>query len=343
MKHKRTIRISMLMTAIVAFVCWAVFFYHTGMVELNDRAKVAFDQALEQELIKRHTEIGTIDIHSRISPDKVEQIPEIVSVQKGTNRVEYSITPEKHARNITKSADMRVLHSIALEKAPIIPDSLNRIWQQTLTKLHLKGKTALKIVFTDENKREVPLQTSNYADWSLTDSPLFLCYIGYGCETEITGFIHFSFRTLIGRYVGVRILLCLGLCAILLLLTDRVFLLFCRSTGFSLNARYSTDIPEAGKRIYGFKDDVFYDGVQRILFVGVEQRHLTKQIGFLFEAFLNATDYQLTNDELMTLLWPNQSGTPDRLHQVLSRMRKVLIPVIHIERISPNGYALIIL
>lgn len=58
---------------------------------------------------------------------------------------------------------------------------------------------------------------------------------------------------------------------------------------------------------------VFYDGVQRILFVGVEQRHLTKQIGFLFEAFLNATDYQLTNDELMTLLWPNQSGTPDRL------------------------------
>ncbi len=62
MKHKRTIRISMLMTAIVAFVYWAVFFYHTGMVEFNDR----------------------------ISPDKVEQTPEIVSVQKGTNRVEYS-------------------------------------------------------------------------------------------------------------------------------------------------------------------------------------------------------------------------------------------------------------
>lgn len=61
--------------------------------------------------------------------------------------MEYSITPEKHARNITKSADMRVLHSIALEKAPIIPDSLNRIWQQTLTKLHLKGKDCIEDCF----------------------------------------------------------------------------------------------------------------------------------------------------------------------------------------------------
>ena len=94
-------------------------------------------------------------------------------------------------RNITDMTDMRLLHSIVFIEDPLITDSLNSIWRKYLSSSHLPTKSALKISRTNY-KGEIDSQTTLDSKWCIPSNMVFTFYMGYACEIEMMGYLHYS-------------------------------------------------------------------------------------------------------------------------------------------------------
>lgn len=319
--------------------------YEYGITDLNLQATDAFREALTIELTARNLKIDSLRMRNQIGASILGQEFITVTVDKGIGNEEYKIPTEKHQRNIVENAEMRILHSIALEEKPINPETLNAIWQQALRKSYLAGKTALCISITGEDKQSVSLKTTDYAEFDST-KPLFISNLGYLCEVEIVGCIAYSLWFVFYRYILLYTLLLSILCAVVYFSVVYVLKLLHRSPVIKevIVPQLVIGLPKGESRIYQLTERLVFDAEQGLLILDKQvSQKLILQVCTLLEMLLNAEEYKLSDEVIMERLWIDSLGTCDKLRKVVSRLRLALKvdPSVDLKRVHSSSYQLI--
>lgn len=346
MKRDTWIKISLIAVMGIALGCYGLYLYGYAVVDFNRQARLAFEKALERELANRKANEGSLNIRSWIDASKIGETPEIVWINKGSGPVEYEISAEKHQQNVTNVAETRIIHSMALEQKPITPDTLNATWQQMLKESHLTGRTALRITATDIETNSTSLSTFGYTSFASLAS-LFVCTLGYRCEVEIIGTVDGFWWSVFIQYAGVRFLLLLALCVLVYLFASYLMQKLHRSPVIKevIKTQLVKELPEIGERIYKIREGLVLYADRLLLVADGKEIAFTSQPCTLFDLLLNADDYELSDAAIMAQLWPDNSGTAERLSQTVRRLRIALRAKspIEVKRVSPCSYKLVIL
>lgn len=348
MKRNNLIKRLLIVVMGVSFVCFGLYFYRDGVSFVNQQAIDAFNKALEIELANRTIKKDTLIVRSQIDVSKIGQAPQTVSIIRSTGKNEYKVSAEQHQKNVAKDTNTRMLHSYILEKKPLVVDSLNVIWQRIFKELHFMGRTALQISISDGSGHTTTCMTANFIHLA-SSPPLFTCYLGYGCEIEIVGFLdYYSCWGVWKQYVAIRVLLLFVVCVLIYFFVDYSMRKFHRSPIVKevIVNQLVRDMPKGAIRIYQLKENLIFDAEKRLLIVdGRVKGELPLQRSTLLEILLNAEEKKMSDDAITEQLWPDHSGTAGRLQQVVGRLRRNLVDVdasIYLKRVHPYSYQLFI-
>ena len=76
--------------------------------------------------------------------------------------------------------------------------------------------------------------------------------------------------------------------------------------------------------IYQLEAGVYFDAASRLLKRGDDVVNLPPLLARLLQGFLDAEDNRLSNDEILHLLWPDGSGSSNKMYQNIRRLRDCL-------------------
>lgn len=327
------------------FVFLFVLVYCGILQRMKEQSDVAFKDALEKEFVQRGSEVNLKYSVNRKSPlPSNKKI--VVSMTDELGTKEYLIDPEKNAMNVTTDPDLRMYHTVLFKERPLHPDILNNNWQRALQSKGINAKTGLNIVVMDRNHNNHQ-KLSKDGFMCVPNFHLFTLYIGYMCEIEVSSFIHYSMlNILIDNWLSF-FLLFLGVMATTSL---TLFLLIKKEKTekedvlLLSNASIPT-VEDSHPRIYIISPDTLFDSVtQQLTFKGENEAKLSEQLSALLILFMEAENYEMTDETIINKLWPDNSGNPDRLYSAMKRLRKELKldPSVLITHIHPNKYKLTI-
>ncbi|MDD3037213.1 helix-turn-helix domain-containing protein [Bacteroides sp.] len=347
MKHTKIILLSVIIClgGIIFFIISRIT-YESKKAEVKEKAKETFAKALDQEFKSRNLNCKILyfsDMKSTVAAN----IPDSVCFQDSLGKYWYKLDSKKHCMNITNDANLRFMHSTAFEKKPIIPDSLNNIWKKYLLKSDLFVNSALCISVTGRGGDIDSKSTSN-SEWCISCNPMFTTYLGYACEIEIIGYLHYS----IWKMMYMEALLYLLLYGVCVFIIYKISI----SVIVKLKSMHRKEIievpiiklvqgiPDIPVRSYILNDNVLFYAEQRMIEINGIRKKMPLQACLLLELFLNSKDHIVTDTEIMNTLWPDGSGHLKRVHKAVARLRTYLITdsPIHIERENLDTYQLII-
>lgn len=346
MKRDTWIKTSFIAVMGIALGCYAVYLYEHAVVDFNRQARLAFEKALERELADRKVNDSLSSIASSIDVSKIGEMPQTVWVDKGNGRIEYKISAEKHQQNVTKDAETRLIHSMALEQKPIMPDTLNAVWQQIMKESHLTGMTALRITTTDVDADSISLLTSDYASFTSLD-PLFVCTLGYRCEVEIMGIADGSWWSVLIRCARVHLVLFLTSCVLACLFAVYLIRKQDRSPLMKevIKTQLVKELPGGEEGIYRIREGLVLYADRNLLVADGKEITFMPQSCTLFNLLLKADGYELSDAAIIAQLWPDNSGTGERLSQAVKRLRAPLKAQssVEVRRTSSCSYKLVVL
>lgn len=350
MKYDNLIKISLVVVMGVVLLGLGIRFYGNGVADLNREATRAFEEALKRELATKNVTVDSLRVRSQVDASTIGQTPNMVRIIRETGEEWYQVSTEKHQRNVVEDTETRMFHSFALKKSPIVPDSLNVIWQETLKELSITGKTGLRIAITDGCGNVASLITTDCHHFASTFC-LVYCTLGYACEIEIFGFVHCPWWFVLCRYVMFYILLLSVVCVLVYIFVSHLMRRLHRPSTIEIKEVIVThtqlvkDIPRGEPRVYKLTEKTCFDAANMALIIDGEMRErMPLQCCTFLEMFLNASEYKLSDDVIMERLWPDHTGSSNRLYQVVGRLREVLRvdPSIHLERVHSCRYQLFV-
>lgn len=345
MKRENLIKIAAIVVMGVALIYYSAHLYNRGVDDFNQQARATLDKSLTKELVKRsvNDNLATVQHWSDLS--KIGEMPPVVFIDWGKGRLEYNMSIVKHQQNVTQDVNVRMLHSAVLQEKPLVPDTLNQVWQQILKEMYLTAETAIQVSVSDGKGHTETLLSTDYNRFaSLT--PSFTRCLGYGSEVEVVGFINAPQCSIFLRYAGVHILVLFAIGAFLYLFI--CYLLKKLRPSVVLKEVFVPqlvkDLPEGVDRIYQLQENVFFNASQGVLIIDGKETKFRNQASKLFELFLIAENYELSDTAIMEQLWTKGSETSDKLQQAITRLRSSLavIPSIHIVRLPTYNYKLYI-
>ena len=312
--------------------------YKSKKSEIKEMAKEAFIKALDQELKSRNFDNNNLFFFD-IKPTLNAHIPDSVCIQDSLGKHWYRLDPKKHCMNITDDVNLRFMHSITFDKNPIILDSLNNIWKKYLLKYDIPVKSALCITVMGRDS-EINSKTTSHSEWCNSYNPMFTTYIGYACEIEIIGYLHYSF----GNIMYVETLLYLLLYVVFIFIIYKISIFAIVKFKSMRQIQVVQGIPCTPIHSYILYDNVLFYAEQRVIETNGNRRKMPLQACLLLELFLNSTDYIVTDAEIMNTLWPDGSGHLKRVHKAVARLRTYLTTdsPIRIERDNLDTYQLVI-
>lgn len=310
----------------VAIGVWAAgvtgrFLYQSRREFRQAQAGSAFGMALQEELQKWKD----IDVYIKLSgnyslpDDSIEQEKALVkvSVESDCDKREYLIPYVKHNRNVERTFKARAIHSYLSQIYPLNADSLNLFWKHRLAVMELPGTTIVRISVTDWEGHESCTYSADSLYLSKADS-LSTCYIGCRCEVGVTGYLYYPWWMTLSwkdwAVLAVVIAVCLSLFG-----GRKVYRCFLVKEKHIVVERCKNQ-----PHIYQLEENVYFDADSRSLKRGDDVMKLSPLVAKLLQGFLEAEDYRMSNDEILNLLWPDGSGTSDRLHQTMKRLRLCL-------------------
>lgn len=304
--------------------------YDAKLTQLKEKAKEALIEALNQELKLRNVE-GRLLYSDPKKSLKFNTLTETAIIEYGLGKREYKLDPMKHYLNMTSNTNLSALHRYVFEHDLIVPDTINAEW-----KLHLMGKNiqnTLRVSVTDKEDKTISNLTSD-CQWYNDSKAVFENYIRYHCEIEIVRFLNYSIWRLIElsgfMYFVLYIAFIWGSMKTVFIINEKV------------NPTPKIETKQTSIQSYCLKDDIIFHAGQKRISINGEEKKMTPQVCLLLKLFLNAPNYALTDDEIFSRLWPDKSGTPERLHQVITRLRRLLSDSsICIERHGNSSYQLI--
>ncbi len=318
---------------LIIFLGEILLFFIIGQFYYGDRKKM-FSERVEsvfKAVFLQHLQENPFDgyLYTSDRKQELEEYPDMVYITDESGRRGYSLDKEKNRKNITSDPRLRLLHTAYLAKYPLVVDSLYEKWQLHLKQQSLSGTFVLQLLVSDKDE--------NITDCVYPDSFLHENYIsafditvGYRCEVEVKGFFYFSFFTLVGVR-GFVYGFIYWLCAVVI----NIMIFFRKRWQKNIVAPTSV-------HIYHMDQDIMFDADLRKLIFGKEEIQLPPQTAILLRRFLEAPDYILKDEEIKKIFWSDKSNNVPRLHNAISRLRRVFenVPSIEIQRYENIGYQL---
>lgn len=298
------------------------FLYQNKMGYWKRYACGSFQVALKQELEKRGVDKVYFAASGSFSLPADTGEYKVITLESKYGKREYVVPHFKFEHNIENNFQQRGLYSVILSKQPLDADALDAKWNRLLVDAGFGGKTGTRITVTDLLEQE----TCTYSDYRYekTDS-LLSYYIGCRCEVEVTGYIHCSLWDVFS-WKDKMLLSAIVFACLLLFYLDK----YIRRSGRHLLARRMSvkTVKDVDTRIYQLDDDLFFNPYTKELGNAETKTTLTAQMVILLQGFLDAKDYRLTIEEIMQLLWPEDTAVlASRVHSVIKRLREYIAKV----------------
>ena len=309
--------------------------YQNGAKYWREQASATFRQALELELQKRDT---VLVFHresmgySTFSLD--EPSPGPIKIIDELGEREYMISEEKFDHSLVKEGLKRSILSILLEDYPLIPDTLNKMWDSLLVSTDIPVKTRTRVSVTDFQERTSVAHSENISGLLSADS-LLSYYLGERCEVEATGFISYGWDEAFSGWGYLAI--CLPWIIFAFLFFSREKIMFILEKWFIKHKiiTVKTIVPVIAVKaeeshIYQLEEGVFFDTEEKVLKDARLTKKLAPQVAYLLKLFLESEGYRLSTGKIDEALWPDGSGTQDRIYTVIRRLRKSLDGITHL-------------
>lgn len=275
--------------------------------------------------------------------------------------------------NITHNSNLRALHTFIFYEKPLQPDSLNLIWDEQLNKADIYLESALRISLTHEDG-SVESQKTYQSEWGNSSNLVFTFYIGYACEIEVMGYLHYTLWGMIYKEVLLYLLLYIivgyGFYTFFIILSRRINSLrskeiveIIKETPVEILKEVPVEIikeVQVEKQIikevqrvdiiplhyYILGESIIFYADQNIIEVNDVKYNIQGQSSLLLELFFQEKDngYTLKEDFIIEKLWPDNSGNDERMHKAIGRLRSFLRKIDpSLSIINKNGtYRLII-
>lgn len=318
-----------ILSIIVCIVGAAFFFackhtYDSKVTTLKNKAKEAFVEALNQELRKRNLE-GHFSFQFN-AETAAKVLPDSVYMDDEFGRHWFRLESKKDSMNITQNNNMRILHSITFRKSPINPDSLNAIWKESLLKSDISAQSILSISVMDR-KEDVKVQNLDMNEWCNQSNLIFTVYIGYACEIEVMGYLQYSLWYLMGIeivfYLLMSIVCIYGIYKSCMAIQSKLAKMKQKEFIEVPVIKLMKEVDGTPIRTYKLRENIIlYADLNKIEIDG-EERKLQPQSSQLLELFLEEKDngYILTYDVISKFLWSDGTGSQERIHQAIKRLR----------------------
>lgn len=327
----------------VIFFFACKYTYESKLSELKKKAEVAFDEAINQELINRNLK-GDISLNFNLAT-VTDDVSSIVYWEDESGRHEYLLDIEKSTLNITDDTNVRLLHSVAFKKKPLQPDSLNVRWrtQLELSTIILKSALCISLTSTDGG---VKLQNTYQSEWCNSSNIVFTRYIGYACEIEVKGYLYYSIWSMIYKeillYLSLYLILGYGFYKSFIALRRKIHSFHSKEIVEIINEVPVEVIKEVPVEIHVIEEVqkvsttpirsyklgehiIFYADRNVVMVDGIEKKNQA-QACLLLELFLNASnnDYILKDNIIIDTLWSDGSGNDKRMHKAVGRLRSFI-------------------
>lgn len=343
---KTKLIIGLLLAVVISEVVLVNHRYKNHLESWNKVGCETFEKALWKDLESR----GGLKVkhHGKSS---------LVSVETKNPQSAFMITKDgekknkmdscKHVNNITSNPQMRQLHSIVLEKHPILPDTLNAIWKHYLNRKNIMASTGVRVSVTDLDNHTKSEFSKPFETTLLKDSLLYR-YAGYRSEIKIMGFVKYAWLSNMGIkdyfLFSIPLLIATLLYIIGTLFMDKIKKHFIKEEPMIIEKEvFVIAKNENEAHIYELAGGILFDVKASLLKKGDKSIHLTSQAKNLLKIFIKAEDYRLTNDEIIPRLWLANNGTLGKVHKAVARLREQIIEMPEMKIINDDGaYQLII-
>lgn len=311
----------------IAASCMLTYFvYQDKKAYWQETACRTFRTMIVQELLKRDT-MNIYFATECLQPSIVESVdlkeePIEVSLQSQYGTKKFAIPFEKHTHNIVRSSEVRLLHTVALESFPFVPDSLNLFWTGLLMEDGFPGQTAVRVSVSDWWEHEQTTCSDDSSFIARCDS-IVSCYLGYRCEVGATGYVYLPWWHVHTPLVWlVLCVVVLGCCLLGWYWNPCMVSYFTR---FKKDASaMATAQPSS---VYLLEEGFSFDTDSGELHRGDTLLKLTPTLARLLRAFLEADRYTLSSNEILDSVWPEGNVTPGNVHTAIKRLRAALAQI----------------
>lgn len=295
----------------------AYFLYQDRKEQWNEYARKAFTEALKEEIQKRSEVKVYFATQGQVglsSPEK--EFPTEVPFTSKCGKKIYPIPSYKRQHNIASDVNQRMLQSYVLEERPLKVDSLQQVWENLLAKMNFPGKGIIRLSIIDLLNRERQIFSSDSV-FALRSDSLLSYYIGFRYENGVTGFVSYSWWSSLGLKDKLLLGGIIVFCILLYFIGKKASWLYHR---FLVKEIPVIVVEKNQAHIYQL-DDVFFDVEKKKLRKGKTIVNMYSQSVILLHGFLTAENYTLSANDILELLWTDGSGTSERMHTAISRLR----------------------
>lgn len=312
----------------VAFFFACKYIYESKLSTLKQKAKGAFIEAVDQEMKSRDLQVP-FSFYSDPKFLNVADVPDSVFLEDEFGKYYYRLDPQKHYMNITDNTNVRAIHSFTFGKKHLLPDSLNVIWKEYLSKSHIFNKSALCILTTDGQGNTNSLNTVQ-SEWSSPSTLMFVIYLGYACEIEVKGYLYCT----VWNLIYMEIILFLLLCIISVYMTYKICIVALKKVS-TMRQKEVVEIPIVKLvkeingtpiRSYVLHDNIIFYAEQKKIEKNGYTKKIPAQSSHLLELFLQRKEegYVLSDDDIKNRLWSDGSGDIYRIHKAITRLRSII-------------------
>lgn len=341
-KKKKIIRIGVLVACILLTVIYVILIYHFHQQReqvWNRHAKAAFLEAVGNEVKKldKIEKDGSYTATSLFQQMALEaDIPDsvVITLQGGTHVFHLPLHRRKNA--YFKDGDRNIYLSLILEKYPFLSDSLYYAWDKQLLLYDIKAKTAVCSRITDLSGKVSTSCSGTLEEFTPTPSDsLVSTYLGYRLEMELSGYISYSWWSLLPKGIVITVVLLWCMYIFFLLFYNRLNQYVSKRTVIEEKIVEKMPLPVKSHdttrhisniRVYRLEHDVFFDAEQRLFCNdnGVIDK-LSPAMSVLLEHFLKASDHTLTKYEIYQIMGKDlEEYSLDSFYKMIERFRKKL-------------------
>lgn len=330
---------------VVSFIITATIadaLYISKVQSWKQQAGIMFKQSLEIELQKRDTAF----VHYKVFMGQINwyldnRPSDTLRLITDSGEREYIITKEKYENSLVKETLKRCIISDILEANPLIPDVLNEVWDSLLVSSGILMNSYTRILVANLNECTAASCTKGILDSFPVDS-LLTYYLGECCEVEATGYVFYDWRDVFSIWEYLLLFILWIVIILLFDITTKGTLMLKEKLSTQDNVSIETKTPVITVKmeeshIYQLEERIFFDTKRKTLNNADGTIKISAQIAGLLELFLSSEDCRLTISEIDKGLWPDGSGTQDRIRSAISRLRSSLGEVTHLYIEYKNG------
>lgn len=320
------------------YYAWMLYDTHRKqVVEWNEGAKVAFEEALWLEVDKR-AEIPIYYSSSREAGTTVlnESLPDTIFITSPLGRRGYHIEQTHYERSLVKESDQRAVLGALLYKYPLCLDTLAMHWDANLANRKIPAQSQIRYIYTDWDLQKDTIYSVNE---SHLDS-LTVSYLGFRCEHELVAFVSYPYWlfSLENCYWVLLSWVVFILLVVFYIPLEDFFRRKFVKDKIVEKEIHVADVTIDKAKIYHLPDESLFDSFAGTITKGDLIHTLLPQSSLLLKLFLRKENHCLSTTEIEQGLW-NGNGSTDKIHKAIQRLRtdlKKISPDLVIKNINGN-------